>query len=489
MSAQDILWLLPMIVLAGGTLLTLLFIAVRRSHRLTFFSTLIVLAISFSTLLLNMDELPHAIGELVLVDRFTMYYQGLILLSAIAVGVFSHIGLQNLYSEKRKEEYYLLLMLATLGASMMVISTHFISFFVSLELLSISLYSLIGYYREQSSAIEAGLKYLILAATSAAFLLFGMALIYTVTGTMYFPELATISPTLTTTSMLIMGAGVGMMLVGIGFKLGVVPFHMWTPDVYEGASSPATMFIATISKGAMVALLLRFFVMADLYRYEKIVWVLTVISILSMLAGNLLALWQNNIKRILAYSSIAHFGYLLIAVIIGKELGIYIATFYITIYIIALLTAFGIITLVSRPATEEVDLKVYEGMYWKRPLLATIFTIVFLSLAGIPLTAGFMSKYFLLMAGASDAQWLLAFILVISSVIGLFYYLRVIVVMMKKSENTIALAERFKVSSLPGILVLVVLGILVIWFGIFPDGLMDVIREFHTSVSYFSVPQ
>ncbi len=473
MSAQDILWLLPMIVLAGGTLLTLLFIAVRRSHRLTFFSTLIVLAISFSTLLLNMDEFPHAIGELVLVDRFTMYYQGLILLSAIAVGVFSHIGLQNLYSEKRKEEYYLLLMLATLGASMMVISTHFISFFVSLELLSISLYSLIGYYREQSSAIEAGLKYLILAATSAAFLLFGMALIYTVTGTMYFPELATISPTLTTTSMLIMGAGVGMMLVGIGFKLGVVPFHMWTPDVYEGASSPATMFIATISKGAMVALLLRFFVMADLYRYEKIVWVLTVISILSMLAGNLLALWQNNIKRILAYSSIAHFGYLLIAVI----------------NIIALLTAFGIITLVSRPATEEVDLKVYEGMYWKRPLLATIFTIVFLSLAGIPLTAGFMSKYFLLMAGASDAQWLLAFILVISSVIGLFYYLRVIVVMMKKSENTIALAERFKVSSLPGILVLVVLGILVIWFGIFPDGLMDVIREFHTSVSYFSVPQ
>ncbi len=485
MSAINILSLLPMIILAGGIIITMLLIALKRSHALTFSLTLIVLLISFIALFFTENGQPQVISELALIDRFTLYYQGLILLAAIVVCIFSNIGLQNFFSEKRREEYYLLLMLATLGASMMVISTHFISFFVSLELLSVSLYSLIGYFRERSSSIEAALKYLILAAISAAFLLFGMALIYTVSGTMYFPEFAAISPPLTTFSMLMVSAGVGLMLVGIGFKLGVVPFHMWTPDVYEGASSPASMFVATVSKGAMVALLLRFFMMAELYRFEKIVWILTGISILSMLVGNLLALWQNNIKRILAYSSIGHFGYLLIALVVANEMGVEIATFYITIYVIVLLAAFGLITLISRAEAEVTDIKEYQGLFWKQPLLATIFTIVLLSLAGIPLTAGFMAKYFLLVVGVGSAKWLLVFVLVISSVIGLFYYLRVIITTMKPGENVPNTTSLSRGASFTGILVLAVLGILIIWLGVFPDWLLDAIHEFHNSISYF----
>lgn len=488
MSGQDVLSLLPMIILAGGIVTTMLLIALKRSHILTFILTLIVLTASFIALFFTDQELPQAIDELVLVDRFTLYYQGLMLLASFVVCIFSYIGLKNFFTEKYREEYYLLLMLATLGASMMVVSTHFISFFISLEILSISLYSLIGYYRERSNSIEAALKYLILAAISAAFLLFGMALIYTVSGTMYFPDLAEISLSPQSYSTLMFGAGVGLMLVGIGFKLGVVPFHMWTPDVYEGASSPATMFIATISKGAMVALLLRFFMMAELYRYEKILWFLTGISILSMLAGNLLALWQNNIKRILAYSSIGHFGYLLIAVIVGKEMGVEIATFYLSIYMIALLAAFGLITIVSRADAEATDLKEYEGMFWKSPFLARIFIIVLLSLAGIPLTAGFMAKYFLLITGIGDSKWLLAFILVVSSVIGLFYYLRVIIAMMKRKEEALSTANLSKNTSFIGIVFLAILGVLIIWFGVFPDWLLNTIYEFHSSISGFMAP-
>lgn len=477
MEATEIRILLPMIILAGGLLFTMLILAVKRNHLLTFISTLVVLASSLIALCCSTYEKPHILSDLFLIDRFGLYYQGLILIATIVVTIFSYISIENFFPEKRKEEYYLLLMLGTLGSSMMVISTHFISFFVSLEILSVSLYSLISYYRERSKAIEAGLKYLVLAAMSSAFLLFGMALIYAISGTMSFRALAVITVPLTTMSTTVLVTGVGMMMVGIGFKLGLVPFHMWTPDVYEGASSPIAAFIATISKGAMLAVLLHFFMMADLYRFKNILLVFTIISVLSMLMGNLLALRQNNIKRMLAYSSIANFGYLLIAVIVGKETGLPAATFYITVYIIAMLAAFGLVTLISRSDEEAMDIEAYRGLFWKKPLLATAFTISLLSLAGIPLTSGFMAKYFLLSAGIKETKWLLVFILVVGSVIGLYYYLRVIVTMMKQDEDTVPGANLPRVSYYAGALVLIILTFWVIELGVSPGWLIEVINR------------
>ncbi|MBK5244865.1 MAG: NADH-quinone oxidoreductase subunit N [Eubacteriaceae bacterium] len=476
MEATDIRILLPIIILAGGILFTLLLVAVKRNHLLTFICTSTTLAASLITLCCMTYEKSHSFGDLFLLDRFGLYYQGLILLSTLVVTIFSYISIRNFYPEKRKEEYYLVLMLGTLGAAMMVVSTHFISFFVSLEILTISLYTLISYYRERSKAIEAGLKYLILAAMSSAFLLFGMALIYSISGTMSFQGFAEISFPLTSMSSVIIVAGVGMMMVSIGFKLGLVPFHMWTPDIYEGASSPTSAFIATISKGAMLAVLLHFFIMADLYRFKSILLTFTIIAVLSMLIGNLLALRQNNIKRLLAYSSIAHFGYLLIAVIAGKEIGLPAATFYITVYIITMLGAFGLVTLISRSNEEAMDIEAYLGLFWRKPILATIFTVILLSLAGIPLTAGFMAKFFLLTAGVEESKWLLAFTLVVGSVIGLYYYLRVIVAMMKKDENTVPGASLSRISYYAGVLVLIILGVLVMELGTSPAWLIDVIN-------------
>ncbi len=477
-SALNIMNLLPVMILAGGILLIISMIAVKRNHVLTFASTLITLSASFIAILFMNQDGPQGLGDLFLFDGFAFYYQELILLSAFVVSIFSYISLLKFFPEKQKEEYYLILLLATLGASMMVGCTHFISFFVSLELLTISLYSLISYYREQSTAIEAGLKYLIMAAVSSAFLLFGMALIYTTTGAMDFRSLAEMAPDLTNTSMVMMVAGAGMMVVGIGFKLGLVPFHMWTPDVYQGASSPASAFVATVSKGAMLAILLRFFAMADLYRFDTLMMVFTVIAILSMLVGNLLALRQQNIKRMLAYSSIAHFGYLLIAVLAGKALGMEVATFYISVYILAILTAFGFITFISGTDGQASDIERYKGMFWRKPLVATLFTISLLSLAGIPLTAGFMGKFFLLNTGVGHAQWLLAFTLVIGSVISLFYYLRVIVMMMKQEEASVPLIGSISsVVAITGMLALTVLGILIVWLGIYPDWIIQLIRN------------
>lgn len=475
MSATDITSLLPVVVLGGGILLTLLLIGISRHHLLTFVLTLVILTASLITVFISWPETSHPIGELFVIDSFGYYYVILILLATFVVAIFSYLSLNDFYPEKRKEEFYPLLMLAALGSAMLVFSTHFITFFVSLEILSISLYTLIAYYREREKAIEAGLKYLILAALAASFLLMGMALVYAAAGTMSFHSLSTITD-LNGTSQIMLIAGIALMIVGIGFELAAVPFHMWTPDIYEGASAPISAFVATVAKGSIVAVLLRFFIMADLYRFESIVWVFTIMSVLSMLIGNLLALLQNNIKRMLAYSSIAHFGYLLVAIIAGKEMGAPAATFYLTIYVLSILAAFGLVTLISQSDEEAMDIQDYRGLFWKRPYLAVAFTVSLLSLAGIPLTAGFTGKFFVLTAGVGEAEWLLVFSLVVGSVIGLYYYLRVIVAMMKQDEETFPATRISRVSYSAGFVVLIVLVFWVIELGVSPDWLIHVIN-------------
>ncbi len=476
MSQQDLLSILPLIILAGGLLLTMILMAFKRNHELIFSATVTIVAASFIAVV-YITGLPYSIGNLFLIDRFALFFQSIILLATLLVAVFSYIGLEKFFTEMRKEEYYLLLMLAALGASSIVISSHFISFFVSLELLSISLYGLIGYYRTEFKSIEAGLKYLIVAAMASAFLLFGMALIYAISGDMTFQSVADALPLLNQSSGLMVIGGLGMMVVGIGFKLAVVPFHMWTPDIYEGASSPVAAFIATASKGAMVAMLIRFFIMADLWQYTRITEVFAGISVLSMLLGNILALMQNNIKRILAYSSIAHFGYVLVPLVSGNVTGPQAATFYVTTYIIAILAAFGLITVFSASKEEASDISNYTGLFWKKPFLSVVFTAVLLSLAGIPLTAGFMGKYFILFAGVGSTSWLLVFTLIISSVIGLFYYLRIIAAMMKPDDIE-KNQERTKAYLVSGFMGLALLAAVIIWVGIFPLWLMDLVNSF-----------
>lgn len=475
-SGQDIMSLLPMVILAAGMILAMLLVALVRNHILAFASTLVVVSASFISILFIPAETPHCIGEIFIVDAFGLYYQALILAATFVVAVFSYISLKNLFPDKRKEEYYLLLMIATLGSAMMVISSHFISFFVNLEILTVSLYALIGYYREREKAIEAGLKYLILAAMSSSFLIFGMGLIYAISGTLSFSALPTVTFSLGRAETMMLIAGAGMMIVGFGFKLALVPFHMWAPDVYEGASSPVSAFIATVSKGGAAAILLRFFFAADIYRYHNVMMAFIIISVLSMLFGNLLALRQNNVKRILAYSSIANFGYLLVGFIAGKETGLHAFTFFLTGYIVTILGAFGIITLISQSDNEAADVENYKGLFWRRPFLAAALTVFLLSLAGIPLTTGFIGKYFLLSAGLGKSQWVLAFVLAISSVIGLYYYLRVIVSMMTQDQGYQTTTKPI-ISSIAGGFILTVLIGLVVLLGVCPVWLIDAINR------------
>lgn len=475
MSKTDFLSVVPLFILTSAAILILFSIAVKRNHKVIYIITTVSLAIDFIYLVLYKATATWVIEPLFIFDGFGTFSTGLILLTALAVTMISYAYFEQ--REERKEEYYILLILATLGSVVLVISKHFVSLFLGLEILSVSLYSMIAYLRKRERSDEAGIKYLILAAFSSAFLLFGMALVYASAGAMEFSRIASYlsgSGELP----LIVFAGFGLMTVGIGFKLGVVPFHMWAADVYEGAPAPVTAFIATVSKGGMMALLVRFFTEINGYQYEGLMLVFTIIAIASMFAGNFLALRQGNVKRVLAYSSIAHLGYLLVAFLAGGTLGIEAVSFYLVAYFITTTGAFGILATLSDKDRDAEMLADYKGLFWTRPWTATMFTAMLLSLAGIPLTAGFIGKFYLVAAGVAEHLWLLVAMLAVNSAIGLYYYLRIIATMLERHEEQKAPADKLRPSIyiVSGV-TMAILTILLIWIGVHPNGMMVLIQE------------
>ncbi len=404
-----------------------------------------------------------------MIDHYALFYIGLIVAASFTVAVLSYSYLE--IQQGHREEFYILLIIATLGCSVLTAADHFASFFLGIELLSVSLYALAAYLRHSDRGIEAGIKYLILAAVSSAFILFGMALVYAETGSMAFGRIAAFAAG---AHGLIFLSGIVMILVGLGFKLAVVPFHLWTPDVYEGAPAPVTAFIATVSKGAVFALVLRYFTLIDIHAHSPLFAIFMIIAVASMFTGNLLALFQTNVKRILAYSSISHLGYLLVTMLASGPLGAAAAAFYLTAYFITTLGAFGVVTVLSEQDRDADRMDDYQGLAWRRPWLAGVFTIMLFSLAGIPLTAGFVGKFYIIAAGAGSALWLAVFIMIINSVIGLFYYLRIIVAMFSASEKEGAIPVRRLRS---GNAVLAALSLLLIWLGVYPGPMIDIIRN------------
>jgi NADH-quinone oxidoreductase subunit N len=520
-----LLALLPPIVLSVAAILAMLLIAFRRNHLAVAALTLTGLALAFASVPLVLPMVPRSVTSLLIVDRFALFYFALVVAAAIAVALFSYGYLNRL--QGRREEFYVLLLLATVGAALLAASNHFVSFFLALEILSVALYGMLAFTRARQRSIEAGLKYLILAATSAAFLLFGMALVYLRAGSMAFPALAGRIIQNAQGDLLLL-AGLGMILVGFGFKLAVVPFHMWTADVYEGAPAPATAFIATVSKGAVFALLLRYFAhfsgpvcsagfspsvcsaglspsvcsagfspsvcsaglspsvcSAGLSPFPlPIFLIFASIAVASMFTGNLLALRQSNVKRILAYSSIAHLGYLMVAFLAGGPLAPLAVTYYLTAYFITTLGAFGIVAILSRAKRDADDIEDYQGLAWRRPWLAAVFMAMLFSLAGIPLTAGFVGKFCVLAAGVGSSLWFLAFILVVNSAIGLYYYLRVIVAMTARPDaatiaslppSPIATSRRLGALSAGAMLAILLLSL--VWLGVYPAPLIGIIQS------------
>ncbi|HET7734167.1 MAG TPA: NADH-quinone oxidoreductase subunit N [Paludibacter sp.] len=472
LTNTDFLSLTPFIIIALAPIIIMIVISIRRNYEVVFGFSVLALIASFASMFYILPIIPHTIQPLFVIDRYSLFFLGIILISALLVTFISYNYLIHL--QGIREEYYIILFTSTLGAALLAVANHFILFFLGIETLTLSLYILIAFEKSKDRSIEAGIKYLVLASVSSAFLLFGMGLIYVTFGTMQFSaigaaimHLAKLTPLFT--------YGFGMLLVGIGFKLALVPFHMWTPDVYQGAPAPVSSYVATVSKGAVMAVFIRFFFNIKGFDNQSIFMVISGIAILSMFAGNLLAIQQKNIKRLLAYSSIANMGYLTIILLTGSSTGIQTAIFYLITYFITTIGAFGVISLLSTKELEAEQLEDYKGLFWKKPWIATVFTLCLLSLAGIPVTAGFIAKFYLILEGLKAGLLILIFAMIINSVIGLYYYLRVITSMFSAADNM----ELPSVSVLGKLtLALITIGILVL--GIYPGWLIDIIEKYIT---------
>jgi NADH-quinone oxidoreductase subunit N len=465
MHAEDFIAILPLLILTGTPIVVMAGIAIRRSHAASIAITVIGIVAALASVSPASAAAPRQVTAILLIDSYALFFTGLILAATLATAVLSYGYLER--HDLNRDEMYVLLLIATLGAAVLASSTHFVSFFLGLELLSLPLYGMIAYLRRGQESFEAGIKYLILAAAAAAFLLFGMALVYSELGTLAFGAIDAKLAVTGATGLLI--PAMAPIVTGIGFKLAVVPFHMWTPDVYQGAPAPVTAYIATVSKGAMVALLMRYFFTSGAAAVPHIQALFAVIAIASMLAGNLLALMQTNVKRLLAYSSIAHLGYILVAFESGGPGGMRAVAFYLVAYFVTILGAFGVVTVLSDADHDAEEMEEYRGLFWRRPVLACILAAMLFSLAGMPLTAGFVAKFFAVASGASAALWMQILVLVITSGIGVFYYLRVILAVFAAETGARHLAP----SLTPGAgVVLGVLSAALLWLGIFPSPML-----------------
>lgn len=474
---SDLLPLAPAIIVSLTTVVVMILTAIKRNHAVIATASVIGLNLAAIYVLLEMfggNFKPANIMGMFMVDPFTMLYQLMILIAALACCTLSHAYIEN-YKDNR-EELYILMLLSTAGALLMVASSHYASFFISLELMSVPIYGLLAYTHEREKSLEAGMKYLVLSATASAMLLMGIAYIYAYTGSLSFytgfvPLLQAIKAG---NPMVVLG--LGLIIFAIAFKLSLAPFHKWTPDVYQGAPAPISTFLATAAKVATIGLFVRY-VLAAGALIPSISVVISIIAVLSILAGNLLAVRQVNLKRVLAYSSIAHFGYLLIALVSKNYFSLDSVNLYMVVYVLTTIGAFGVVTLMSSPynnSDEAESVADYRGLFWRRPVLTATLTVMLLSLAGIPLTAGFIGKFMIVKAAVEAGHWFLAAMVIVGSGIGLYYYLRVMIVLYLTPPETPRIdAQEHWGQKAGGIMVLAVT-VLVIFIGVCPDPLIKI---------------
>lgn len=368
----------------------------------------------------------YAFSDLWVVDNFARFFKFIFLLGT---GLTLLISIKYLDNEAMQHgEYYALMLFCTVGMMVMASAAELITIFLGVELMSISLYALAGYTRTRMLSNEAAIKYFILGAFASGFLVYGIALIYGTTGTTQIGQIAkTVAQAGPGAGVLVMG--MALLIIGFGFKTASVPFHMWAPDVYEGAPAPVTGFMSAGPKAAAFAAFVRIFMEALPALQTDWIMILWAMAALTMTVGNVIALVQENVKRMLAYSSIAHAGYVLVAFIAAGELGLTSILYYLLVYTFMNIGAFAVITMLAGTGESRVNVMDYRGVGYKHPVAALAMSLFLFSLAGIPPTGGFMGKFYIFSAAVKQGFIWLAIIGVLNSVVSVYYYLRLTVAM------------------------------------------------------------
>ncbi len=406
----------------------------------------------------------YSFSGMFVVDNYSVFFNLIFLFCTAMVLLMSDQYLKQ--EGVNYGEYYTLILFATVGMMLMASGADLLTIFLGLEIMSISLYVLAGYKRDNVRSNEASLKYFLLGAFATGFLLYGIAMLYGATGTTNIKGIAEFLSNNPALSNPMIVAGTSLLIVGLGFKVACVPFHKWAPDVYEGAATPVTAFMSAGPKAAALAAFMRIFLVSLPEIEPKWSIILWVLAVLTMSVGNLVAIAQTNIKRMLAYSSIAHAGYALIGIIVGGSSGVSSLLFYMLAYSFMNLGAFAVIIVLGKKGEENSNIEDLSGLGYKHPVLAVTMCIFMFSLAGIPPLVGFMSKFYIFSSAIKSGFLVLTIIGVVNSVISVYYYLRVTVVMYMKKP----IREFAPLSLSPFILLALLITIFgTIFLGIFPS--------------------
>lgn len=464
--------LYPILTIVTGALLIILlevFLKKEKKDYLGFIAVLFLLVSGAECIKFWNKDFSYFEGNLLL-DKFALFFFLIMILTVIFITLISlkYLSLQN----TDHGEYYSLLLFALSGMMIMVSSRDFLVIFLGLEVLSMASYALAGLKRNDERSSEAAIKYFLLGSFASAFLVFGIALLY---GAVFSTDISTIMNFFhAETSLSLMGlTGMAFVIIGFGFKIAVVPFHMWTPDVYQGSPTPVTAFFSIGPKAAGFAVLMRIFFpfWKEAVNSEIFFHILWILSVLTMVVGNLVALRQKNVKRILAYSSIAHAGYILVAILAGDNSGL---VFYLTVYLFMNIGAFSAVIALSRKGKEFLELEDYSGIGFRYPWIGATFTVFLFSLAGFPPTGGFLAKFYIFSSAVHKGLVPLVIIGVVASLISVFYYLRIIIYMyMRKPTRNVEIFSYNPALFL--VLFLCLYGVLML--GIFPGNILFYIKQ------------
>jgi NADH-quinone oxidoreductase subunit N len=474
---QNIIQFLPETMLTCTFCLALLIgLIFRNNPKIVGWVALIGLMTTLFFVVKQMGISEEIFSGMIAVDPFAVFFKLLISGGALIVILFSMYSTEVQTAVKRMGEYYSLLVSMTLGMFLMAGATNLLMMVLAMELTSLSSYILAGYTKEASDSSEASMKYIIYGAVSSGVMLYGISILFGLSGAMNY---AGINHTLTISAPNYAALLIAtiFIVVGFGYKISAVPFHFWTPDVYEGAPITITAFLSVASKAAGFAMMMRFFkiifidttiltvpsgVWTSLYNFE---WnkLLVILSVLTMTLGNLVAVWQDNLKRLLAYSSIAHAGYMLMGVILLTDKGIAAVLIYFVMYLFMNLGAFFVVMLVANKTGSE-DISAYRGLGYRSPLMAVAMALFLVSLTGLPPTAGFIGKFYLFVA-VLDAKWVwLAVVGAVNSVISLYYYARILRYMfLRESEETVKPLSLLRIEAI----ILLALAIPTLLFGLY----------------------
>jgi NADH-quinone oxidoreductase subunit N len=457
MSMQELWLLLPVLIVSGGILALMIQASWKRNCYLAQSLTVVTLVLALAALIWQYPSDVKTITLLFEYEPIGGFFSLLLLMVGISVAL-----LQGPYmgsnSKEVAEEFYILLLLSCLGAMLLVMSRHVGSVILSIELMSLSMLAMLAYNRERKLALEGAMKYLLMSGAATSILLMGFALLYATSGELLLVNM------LPSPMGLLAKSGFVLLLAGLAFKLSLVPLHFWTPDVYQGAPVNSTLLLTSLSKAAVFALFIKLVLLVPAEFEADMVRMLSWMAIASMLLGNWLALQQQSLKRLMAYSAIAHMGYVLVAGVIAMgidhSLVLEGASYYLLAYLVASILIFAVLTLLSRLDDQQDldDLSKLQGLFWQHPWFASIMTLAFLSLAGMPITIGFIGKFYLLTLAVKLSEWWLVAAMLIGSAVGLYYYLRVIFTLFAPAKSEIHEASGAYLSK--------------IWIGVIAAGLL-----------------